>query len=96
MLRRLIPGYLGVRRGPQTMNVVESVITRNFRMRRRSAAISSWRPRRRNDELFFEGGERIVPAFLKQMLSDYKIEDGKFHIAGPFEWRHCVVFMWRR
>ena len=34
-------------------------------------------------ELFFEGGERIFPEFLKTALTDYKITDGKFHIAGP-------------
>ena len=36
-----------------------------------------------NGELFFESGARIFPAFLKQILSDYKIRDGKFHVAGP-------------
>jgi predicted esterase len=36
-----------------------------------------------NDQLFFEGGERIFPEFLKQILTDYKIRDNKFHIAGP-------------
>ena len=34
-------------------------------------------------ELFFEGGARIFPEFLKMILADYKIQDGKFHIAGP-------------
>ena len=34
-------------------------------------------------DLFFDGGERIFPEFLKQMLADYRIEGGKFHIAGP-------------
>ena len=33
-------------------------------------------------ELFFEGGERIFPAFLDRILADYKIRDRKFHIAG--------------
>ena len=34
-------------------------------------------------ELFFESGARIFPEFLKGILADYKIQDGKFHIAGP-------------
>ena len=34
-------------------------------------------------ELFFEDGARIFPEFLKMILADYKIQDGKFHIAGP-------------
>ena len=25
----------------------------------------------------------VIPDFLKQVLADYKIEGGKFHIAGP-------------
>ena len=28
-------------------------------------------------------GARIFPEFLKMILADYKIQDGKFHIAGP-------------
>ena len=34
-------------------------------------------------DLFFEEGARIFPDFLKMILADYKIQDGKFHIAGP-------------
>jgi poly(3-hydroxybutyrate) depolymerase len=33
-------------------------------------------------DLFFEGGARIFPEFLKTILSEYKIADGKFNIAG--------------
>lgn len=32
-------------------------------------------------QLFFEGGKRVFPEFLKVLLSDYKILDNKFHIA---------------
>ena len=32
--------------------------------------------------LFYEGGARAFPAFLDQLLKDYKIRGGKFHIAG--------------
>ena len=35
-----------------------------------------------NGQLFFQGGDRIFPAFVEQMLRDYKVETGKFHIAG--------------
>src|SRR6185503_2735348 len=35
------------------------------------------------DQLFFENGARIFPEFLKMILADYKIQDNKFHIAGP-------------
>ena len=36
-----------------------------------------------NGELFFEGGAKIFPDFLKMIVADYKIEKNKFHIAGP-------------
>ncbi len=77
------PGVLAFGGGPQTMNVVESVIARNFRDEAEKRGYIVVAPAAPNDQLFFEGGERIFPAFLKQILADYKIQDGKFHIAGP-------------
>ena len=69
--------------GPQTMNTVDGTLNRNFRVeaeKRGYIVIGVAAP---NGELFFESGARIFPAFLKQILSDYKIRDGKFHVAGP-------------
>jgi predicted esterase len=77
------PGVLAFGGGPQTMNVVESVIARNFRDEAEKRGYIVVAPAAPNDELFFEGGERIFPEFLKQILADYKILDNKFHIAGP-------------
>lgn len=34
-------------------------------------------------QLFFKGGARVIPGLLKMILADYKIQDSKFHIAGP-------------
>jgi hypothetical protein len=34
-------------------------------------------------DLFFEEGDRIFPEFLKMIMADYKVQDGKFHVAGP-------------
>lgn len=77
------PGVLGFGGGPQTMNVVDSVIDRNFREQAEKRGYIVVVPAAPNDQLFFEGGERIFPEFLKQILADYKIQDNKFHIAGP-------------
>ena len=77
------PGILGFGGGPQTMNVVDSVITRNFRDEAEKRGYIVVVPAAPNDQLFFEGGEKIFPEFLKQILADYKIEGNKFHIAGP-------------
>ena len=77
------PGVLGFGGGPQTMNVVDSVIDRNFREQAEKRGYIVVVPAAPNDQLFFEGGERIFPEFLKQILAHYKIQDNKFHIAGP-------------
>ena len=77
------PGILGFGGGPQTMNVVDSVIARNFKDEAERRGYIIVVPAAPNGQLFFEGGETIFPQFLKQILADYKIEDNKFHIAGP-------------
>lgn len=77
------PGVLGFGGGPQTMKTVDSVITRNFRDEAEKRGYIVVVPAAPNDELFFEGGAKIFPEFLKQILADYKIQDNTFHIAGP-------------
>jgi predicted esterase len=77
------PAVLGFGGGPQTMNVVENVITRNFRDEAEKRGYIVVVPAAPGDQLFFEGGERIFPEFLKRILAEYKIRDNKFHIAGP-------------
>lgn len=77
------PAVLVLGGGPQTMNTVDGALTRNFRTeaeKRGYIVIGVAAP---DGRLFFEGGERIFPEFLKMMLADYKIDGGKFHIAGP-------------
>jgi predicted esterase len=77
------PAILAFGGGPQTMNTVDNILNRNFRAEaehRGYIVVAAAAP---NGELFFEDGARIFPAFLKALLSDYKIQGGKFHIAGP-------------
>src|ERR1051325_11876253 len=77
------PAILALGGGPQTMNTVDGMLTRNFRAEAEKRVYIVVAPAAPNDELFFEGGAKIFPEFLKQILADYKIEGGKFHIAGP-------------
>jgi predicted esterase len=77
------PAVLAFGGGPQTMNVVENMLTRNFRAEAEKRGYIVIAPAAPDDDVFFDGGERIFPEFLKMMLADYKIQDGKFHIAGP-------------
>ena len=80
---RTYPAILAFGGGPQTMNTVDSVLTRNLRAEAEKRGYIVIAPAAPDGQLFFEGGARIFPEFLKMILADYKIRDGKFHIAGP-------------
>lgn len=77
------PAIIAFGGGPQTMNTVDGILTRNFRAEAEKRGYIVVAVAAPDGELFFEGGERIFPEFLKMILADYKIRDGKFHIAGP-------------
>ena len=77
------PGILVFGGGPQTMTTVDGTLTRNFRTEAEKRGYIVVAPAAPNGDLFFEEGARIFPEFLKMILADYKIDGGKFHIAGP-------------
>ena len=81
--KKTYPAVLGFGGGPQTMNVVDNVIARNFRDEAEKRGYIVVVPAARDDVLFFEGGEHIFPEFLDKILAEYKIEGNKFHAAGP-------------
>ena len=76
------PGIIAFGGGPQTMNTVDGIINRNFRAEAEKRGYIVVAVAAPDGELFFEGGARIFPDFLKMIMADYKIEGGKFHIAG--------------
>jgi len=77
------PGIIALGGGPQTMNTVDGTLNRNFRTEAEKRGYIVVAPAAPDGQLFFEEGARIFPEFLKMILADYKIQDGKFHIAGP-------------
>jgi poly(3-hydroxybutyrate) depolymerase len=77
------PAILALGGGPQTMNTVDGVLNRNLRAEAEKRGYIVIAPAAPDGELFFERGARIFPEFLKAILADYKIQDGRFHIAGP-------------
>ena len=77
------PAILAFGGGPQNMGTVDGILTRNFRAEAEKRGYIVIAPAAPNDDLFFEDGDRIFPDFLKMILAEYKIRDGKFHIAGP-------------
>jgi predicted esterase len=77
------PAILAFGGGPQTMMTVDGVLNRNLRAEAEKRGYLVIAPAAPEDKLFFEDGARIFPEFLKMILADYKIQDNKFHIAGP-------------
>jgi predicted esterase len=77
------PAVLIMGGGPQTMNTVDTTLARNFRAEAEKRGYIIVGPAAPDDDLFFDEGDRIFPEFLKMILADYKIQDNKFHIAGP-------------
>jgi poly(3-hydroxybutyrate) depolymerase len=75
------PGVLAFPGGLQTMDTVQGTLERNWRdeaEKRGYIVVIPAAP----GELFFQGGEKVFPDFVVQLLSDYKILGNKFHIAG--------------
>ena len=77
------PAILAFGGGPQTMNTVNTILSRNFQAEAEKRGYIVVAPAAPDGDLFFEEGDRIFPEFLKMILADYKIQDSKFHIAGP-------------
>lgn len=76
------PGIIAFGAGPQTMEMVNSTLARNFQAEAEKRGYIVVAPAAPDGILFFEGSERIFPDFLKAILADYKIAGARFHIAG--------------
>jgi poly(3-hydroxybutyrate) depolymerase len=77
------PAIVALGGGPQNMGTVDSILSRNFRAEAEKRGYIVIAPAAPDNQLFFEDGARIFPDFLKMILADHKIQDNKFHIAGP-------------
>ena len=80
---REYPTVLAFGGGSQTMDTVERTLERNWRTEAERRGYIVVSPAAPNGDLFFWRGERIFPEFLDRILHDYKVQGGKFHIAGP-------------
>ena len=76
------PAILAFGGGPQTMQVVEGTLQRNWREQAEKRGYLVIAPAAPDGDLFFERGARVFPQFLDKILADFKIKDGKFHVAG--------------
>jgi predicted peptidase len=77
------PAIIVLGGGPQTMATVDRTLESNFRAEAQRRGYLVIAPAAPNGQLFFEGGERIFPEFLRAIRGSYQIEGDKFHIAGP-------------
>ena len=76
------PAILVFTGGPQSLQMAERTITVDWLQeaeRRRYIVISPGTP---DGSLFFERADRVFPAFLDQILKDYRVRGGKLHVAG--------------
>ena len=76
------PAVLVFTGGPQSLQMAERTLSVDWRQeaeRRRYIVISPGTP---DGTLFFEGADRVFPAFLDQILRDYRVKGGKLHVAG--------------
>lgn len=79
---RAYPAVLAFPGGPQTMDMVEATLERNWRQQAERLGYIVIIPEAPNGELFFEGGAKVFPEFIVKLLGDYKVLENKFHIAG--------------
>jgi len=59
--------------GPQTLQIATSTVEADWRKEAERRGYIVVSPAAPNGELFFEGGDRAFPAFLDQMLRDYRV-----------------------
>ncbi|HEY8519295.1 MAG TPA: alpha/beta hydrolase-fold protein [Gammaproteobacteria bacterium] len=77
------PAVLVFGGGPQTMDTVDRTLERNFRAEAERRGYIVVAPAAPDGEQFFREGDRIFPEFLEMILGEYRIEERKFHVAGP-------------
>jgi len=76
------PAVLAFPPGGQDMEMVDATLNGNYRAEAEKRGYIVIEPSAPNGVLFFEGSQKIFPAFLTRLLADYRIADGKFNVAG--------------
>lgn len=79
---RAYPAVLAFVGGGQTLQMVKNEVDRTWKPEAERRGYIVVMPAAPDGDLFFQGGDRVFPQFIEQLLKDYKVEGGKFHIAG--------------
>src|SRR5579884_2195651 len=77
------PAILAFGGGGENMNSVDAVLNRYLRAEAERRGYIVVAPAAPDDQLILWYGAEIFPEFLDKILVDYKIENRKFHVAGP-------------
>jgi len=80
---KVYPAIFALGGGAQTMNTVDGVLNRYLRAEAEKRGYIVIAPAAPENHLVLWDGAEVFPEFFKKILADYKIENGKFHIAGP-------------
>jgi predicted esterase len=80
---RRYPAVIALGGGSQSMATVDGVLNRYFRVEGEKRGYIVFGLAAPEDQLVLWEGADIFPEFFKQVLTEYKIEGEKFHIAGP-------------
>jgi poly(3-hydroxybutyrate) depolymerase len=76
------PAVLAFPGGPQTMSIVQGTVDRNWRGQAERRGYIVVVPAAPDGDLFFEEGARVFPEFITKLMADFKVDGGKFNIAG--------------
>ena len=76
------PAVLAFPPGSQDMSMVMTTLVENWAGQAPQRGYLVVIPAAPNGHLFFQDGAKVFPAFLDELLAEYKIRDRKFHIAG--------------
>jgi poly(3-hydroxybutyrate) depolymerase len=79
---RAYPVVLAFPWGGQDMRSVDSRLEANWRAEAEKRGYIIVSPEAPGGQLFFDRGAAVFPAFLDRILTDYKVQGGKLHIAG--------------
>ncbi len=79
---RAYPAVLAFVGGGQTLTMVRNEVDRTWKPEAERRGYIVVMPAAPDGHLFFQGGDRVFPQFIEQLLKDYKVDGGKFHIAG--------------
>lgn len=76
------PAILAFGGGPQTVEIDQRILASTFRDQAERRGYIVVMPAAPERHLFYQGSERLIPALLHRVQSDYRIRGGKFRVAG--------------